>query len=292
MSFSYDFAIIGGDARLAYMAFFLHMQNASVITYKLSEPGLCPGCPQASSLKEAITSSRCIIGPIPMSRDGITINAVNLQEDLTLSNLQSLLTDGHRLFAGCIPAGLREYAGQHPFFLFDYMQDEGLAIFNTIATAEGVIAEAILHQPVNLHQSRCLILGFGRCAKTLACKLRGMSADIAISARSPRALSEAEACGYSILPLRALPEVISQYKYIFNTVPARILESETLALIRPDTLLLDIAPGGFDPAEAERLGLHSRLSLGLPGKYAPKASAEALLKQTLAVLKQQFPLSG
>lgn len=292
MSFSYDFAIIGGDARLAYMAGFLHIQRTTVITYNLSEPSLCPDCPQAASLREAISSSHCIIGPIPMSRDGVTIHAVNPPEDLTLSHLQNLLTDGHRLFAGCIPAGLKEYAEQNSFFQFDYMQDETLAIFNTIATAEGAIAEAILHQPTNLHRSRCLILGFGRCAKTLACKLRGLSSDVTISARSPRALSEAEAYGYSVLPLRTLPEAIHQYQYIFNTVPARILEAETLALIRPDALLLDIAPGGFDPAEAERLGLHSRLGLGLPGKYAPKASAEALLEQTLAVLKQQFPISG
>ena len=45
---------------------------------------------------------------------------------------------------------------------------------NTIATAEGAIAQAILRSPENLRGSICLVIGYGKCGRTLAGYLRNM----------------------------------------------------------------------------------------------------------------------
>ena len=60
------------------------------------------------------------------------------------------------------------------------MKMDDVAIYNAIATAEGAIMEAIKMQPINLHKSRCLVLGYGRCAKVLAAKLKGMDAQVTV----------------------------------------------------------------------------------------------------------------
>ncbi len=48
------------------------------------------------------------------------------------------------------------------------MKMNDVAILNAVATAEGAIAEAIKRSIINIHQSNCLVLGYGRCAQILA----------------------------------------------------------------------------------------------------------------------------
>jgi dipicolinate synthase subunit A len=54
------------------------------------------------------------------------------------------------------------------------MKDEKIVILNAIATAEGTIMEAIRSSDQNLHGSNCIELGYGRCAKVLAQKLKAL----------------------------------------------------------------------------------------------------------------------
>ena len=70
------------------------------------------------------------------------------------------------------------------------------------------------------------------------------------------------------------------YDIIFNTVPALVLTEELLRNVRPETVIIDIAsrPGGVDFNYCQKKGLHARLCLGLPGKYAPKSAAGILME--------------
>lgn len=276
MDKTFDFAIIGGDDRMAYMAAFLIERGYQVVTYGLDSSVICPRCKSADSLAYAVSESKAVIGPIPLSRDQRIINSVQKKEDLTIDNLKTHLSEHHIFYAGLISEALKNYGRSRNIPMFDFMDDEALTVYNTIATAEGAIAEAIRYQPSNLHNSRCLVLGFGRCAKTLAAKLQGLAANVAICARSPKALAEADAYGYDTFGFSQLTKNIGRFEYIFNTVPSQVLDETALYCIRKDALLLDIAPGGFDLSKAQELGVNARLSLSLPGKYAPKSSAEAL----------------
>ena len=81
----------------------------------------------------------------------------------------------------------------------DIMDSEELVIYNTIATAEGTIELAIANTDKNLHESKILILGFGRVAKTLALKLKGLSQHIACAARKTEDFALIETLGFNIL---------------------------------------------------------------------------------------------
>ena len=58
---------------------------------------------------------------------------------------------------------------------------------------------------------------------------------------------------------------------IFNTAPYWLFDASVLEKFTPETLFIDLAsaPGGIDPAAAERFGIRVISAQGLPGKYAP-----------------------
>ncbi|WFR54895.1 dipicolinate synthase subunit DpsA [Anaerocolumna sp. AGMB13025] len=285
---SYDFAIIGGDMRQIYMANELVARNYSVIVYGLLDPILDSSCTAADSLADAIDSSHIILTPIPVSKDGKTIISQKAQPDLTIYHLLRLLSPGQKLYGGCLTKEIKKQCDSNHIFYHDFMEQEEVILFNTIATAEGTLAEAILSSTTNLHGSSCLILGYGRCARTLADKLRGLCGHIDIAARSPLALAAANAASLGTVLLSSLEEKIDQYDYIFNTIPSLVLTREILVKTNPDVIIIDIssAPGGVDFAASKELERAAKLCLGLPGKYAPKSSAYFLIDYLLTNLER------
>ena len=67
-----------------------------------------------------------------------------------------------------------------------------------------------------------------------------------------------------------------------NTVPARVLDGERLADLKPGCLVIDLAsrPGGVDLEAAARLGVRVIWALSLPGRVAP-VTAGKILRDTI-----------
>ena len=278
----YDFGIFGGDMRQIYIAKILKDKGYSVTTYSLCtyKPA---GCAEAGSFQSLIDNSSCLIGPIALSDGNGKISSKKAAVDLTVSALEEHLK-GQKIFAGCISAGFEERCRELGSSCYDFMKNRELAMYYAIATAEGTILEAIYHSPGNLHGSNVLVLGYGTCAKVLANKLKGMDTNIMVCARSEAQRMEAGAFGYAAIGFDRLNEHIGSMEYIFNTIPAVVLDRDKLALIESDALVIDIAsmPGGIDREAASELGINLHHCLGLPGKYAPRASAQFLVDTVLA----------
>jgi len=282
--FKFDFAFIGGDMRQVYMVNDLLQRKYTVIAHGLEDPLLDIQCKSSPSIQEAMSSSQIIITPIPVSKDGKNIVSLQPHVDLTIDHLCRLLNPNHKLFGGVLPLDLKNRCDSLGIYYQDLMKQEEITLYNTIATAEGTIAEAILGSTTNLHSSSCLILGFGRCARTLAEKLKGLCGSVTIAARSPIALSAAYAASYRTVNLSCLEEEIYEFDFIFNTIPALVLSKELLVKTNPNVLIIDIAsaPGGVDFTYAKEIKRNAKLCLGLPGKYAPKSSALALNQHILS----------
>ena len=160
------------------------------------------------------------------------------------------------------------------------MASSEFAYWNAKATAESTLAAAILLSPRTLFESRCLILGYGKCAKALARLLSMQTPYLSVAARNPVQLAEASLTGAQTISSEQLSDCeLSSFDFIFNTIPAPILTSALLEQISPSALLLDLAsaPGGFNLEEAKAMGRNAHLLLGLPGKYAPLSSAEKMI---------------
>lgn len=274
----YDIAILGGDIRQTYMAEIFRKAGLSVITYSLTHPMIQDICVQGRTLKETISSSNILISAIPFSKDGTTIPSLTSASDMNVDCFLNTISRGQILFAGMISPKVKQYLQKTQIEYFDFMEDDSIAIANGIATAEGAIMEAIIKSPGNLHKSHCLVLGFGRCAKTLAIKLKGLEANVCISARKASDLALSKALGFDAVPLNNLKDTLSSFDYIFNSIPALVLDACLLNKVSKDVVIIDIAsaPGGLDYQKAKELSLNASLCLGIPGKVSPKASAQIL----------------
>lgn len=302
-------AIIGGDLRQIYLARYFQELGFPIMVYgndasyyNLSQKELDEfhlSTTIASSLEQLITENTLLLCPIPLTKDHKTIftqpflqekNVLRKQE-LTLEHFLSLLTKDHMLFGGGIPSYITEHCNTSSIPIYDLMKQDTVAIENAIATAEGTILEAIARSPIILHKSKCLVLGYGRCAKVLADKLKALHAHVTICARKKEALALSNAFGFETLSLSSLEFQIESYDFIFNTIPSMILSKSLLEQVNPAVTIIDIAsaPGGTDFDVANTLGRNASLCLGLPGKYAPKTSASILLNAICSILQSTSP---
>jgi len=278
---------IGGDDRQFFMVKALVMEGASVCVYGLKMLEPIPEVTIAPDLITAMNFSDIIVGPIPFSKGENYVTSYIKPEDLTVQAFINSIKITHKIFGGAIPLSICSYCEELHIMCIDFMKCEDVAIRNAISTAEGTIVEAITRSKIVLHKSPCLILGFGRCATVLAGKLKGLDANVTICARRSEALSLAQAIGYDTLPISDLEEHISKFDFIFNTIPALILDGNVLKSVNQQATIIDISskPGGIDFEQATNLDINASLCLGLPGKYAPKTSADILVDALMAHLK-------
>ncbi len=114
---------------------------------------------------------------------------------------------------------------------------------------------AMENTAITIHNSRCLVLGLGRCGTTLTRVLLALGAKVTVASRSGADLARAIALGAEPLALANL-KTSTNYDLIFNTIPAMVLPRSYLRLLDSNLVIIDIAasPGGTDFAAAEELG--------------------------------------
>ncbi len=275
----HKFLLLGGDSRQLYLSRILTENGSEAILH-------CDNEDSPFSMEESIKNSNIILCPIPFSRDKVNLFSRNEMNDLGIQKILSLLTADHTIFGGNIPAFVKEYAKEHDIRCFDYMDMEEITIKNTVATAEGAIAEAIRLSPGCLHKSRCLVTGFGRCARTLALKLKGLDAQVTVAGRKESQLALAASMGLYTIPLADISDDIETYPFIFNTIPASIFKKALIQSMNPDVTIIDIAsaPGGVDFDFCRQQNIRAKLCPGLPGIYAPETSAKILYEAIVKCL--------
>lgn len=282
--------IIGGDLRIVNLVNILAKDKNTIYLYGLEKSEELKDKNEiifCNSLEEIIKNSDILIGPIPFSKDNIKINSPFSDKEITIKSLVQSLKD--KIFiAGSISQDIIELFINNNIKVIDVMQDEELVILNTIATAEGAIKEAISNTDIILHKSNVLILGFGRVAKTIADKFSGLSAKVTCSARKEKDLAWIETYGYDAININCLGNKLNKFDIIINTVPHMILGENELQYVKKDCLLMDVSskPGGMDEEYINKNGLHMIWALALPGKVAPKTSAN-FIKNTIVKLLEK-----
>ncbi len=268
---SKNFAIIGGDLRIIKLVKMLVEDGNIVYTYGLEKTDELKNNPNiyfCESLNKAIQKDlQVVIGPIPFSSDGISINAPFSERKIEVKELiQNLNTK--TLIAGSILPDIYGMAKGKSIEIIDIMKREELAVLNTISTAEGTIEIAIANTNKIIQGSNVLILGFGRIGKVLAKKMEALSAKVTCSARKDEDLAWIKAYGYRATNINFLEEYLSEFDIIINTVPHLILNKERIQYLKEECLLIDLAsnPGGIDKKSVEDRNLKLIWALGIPRK--------------------------
>ena len=273
-------SIIGGDLRIIKLSEMLVNEGAQVYTYGLENSDNFEK-KKCSSLEETINFSEIIVGPIPFSSNGETINSPFGKEKIYLKDLLVQLKD-KTLIAGSVRSEVYDLAKEHNIKIIDIMKREELSVLNAISTAEGAIKIAIEETPKNLHGSNILVMGFGRVGKVLSHMLNGLGAKVSCEARKTSDLAWIKAYGYDPVALQELSENLYKYDIIINTIPYMVLDRDALKNVKSDALVIDLAsnPGGVDRNAIKEMKIKFVWALSLPGKISPVTSAE-FIKETL-----------
>lgn len=174
----------------------------------------------------------------------------------------------------------KQLAKEKGIRLIDYMEQEGVASRNAVATAEGAIVEAVMAGCKTLQNAKVLVLGYGTCGCVLADKLAAWKACVTVADRKEGKRQRILTSGYQAFSLDALENEMGKFDFIFNTIPALVLQEQQLQYVKKEVVIVDIAsrPGGVDFDYCRKKGINAKLCLGLPGKYAPKSSAGILME--------------
>jgi len=156
------------------------------------------------------------------------------------------------------------------------MDQDEIAIYNSIPTAEGVIYYLIKNTTHTIHSANIHVIGGGRCGETLAKSLRALGANVTISSRNPKLVARLFESGIRVAATDA--DVLGEADVVINTVPALVLDAQALSLMKSDVYVVDIAtaPGGVDFQVAKELGIKAELLPALPSIVAPKTAARYL----------------
>lgn len=290
---STNFAVIGGDLRIIKLAKMLAEDGNTIYTFGLEEAEELKNKKNiifCEKLTKAISENvEVVIGPIPFSSDGTTINSPFSKKEISIRELIHHL-NAKILIAGSITPDIYDMANDEYIEIIDIMKREELAVLNTISIAEGAIEIAIANTSKILHGSNILILGFGRTGKVLARKMSGLSAKVTCAARKDEDLAWIKAYGHRATNINFLGRNLSEFDIIINTVPRLILTEERMKYVKNDCLLIDLAsnPGGIDKKSAKDKKLKLIWALALPGKVAPITTAEFLKETVYNVLKEIY----
>lgn len=270
-----SFAVVGGDKRQVYCGRSISEDGFNVFLCGLEKSGAAN-----VKIEEGIKKSDAVILPVPCSRDGVFLNTPLSDKMIRLDELYSMLKE-KPLFCG-----MSEKLPFRGDMIFDYAKREEFAVENAVPTSEGAIEIAMRESDGTINGSKCLVAGFGRIGRVLSSQLKGLGADVTVSARSLKDISFIRAAGMKAI---SSYNIEGSYELIFNTVPHLIFDAQTLARVGSGAVAIDLAsmPGGIDFEAAERLSIKAIHALSLPGKAAPKASGIIIKNAVYNIIREE-----
>ena len=295
MSKKYTFSVVGGDHRQAVIIKKLLEYGHCVKVFSLASPlSDVEGAEICSSPEEALLDSDALLLPLPVSRDGTTLNLSAQDCKIGISELIKISARNKStvVLGGLITSEIKKLADALGVELIDYYDCEELQQKNALPSAEGAIMVAMENTDRVIAGMRILICGYGRIGRLLACKLKRLGASVSVAARRDEILCEIAMAGFEPIDLREGNAIISASQgsdVIFNTIPSQIFTTQIIDRIYSDPLYIEIAssPGGIDLQSARCRKMRIIFAPSLPGKYAPASAGEYIFETVNDILRKR-----
>jgi len=272
-------AVLGGDDRELILISELVKMGATLAVAGFPRDKIVQGAFAVNSVETACKEAEVIILPLPGTDTEGRIRAVYAEESLFLTEKAvASFAENALVIIGSARQYLKDWAEKYKFTLLETVELDQIAIPNSIPTAEGAIQIAMENSRITIHGSKSCIIGFGRVALTLARTLKALGAYVYVVARNRGQLARAAEMGCIKAGYHELPGILNEMDFVFNTVPAMILNKELLKHANQELIIIDLAsqPGGTDFEAANRYGIKAILAPGLPGKVAPISAGQIL----------------
>ncbi len=238
-----------------------------------------------TDINTAIDKSSIVIFPV-IGVKGNTIPTYFSNTELKLTEYILNKLEGKIVFSG---KAISLKTLNPNIIVYDYLEREEFAVANALPTAEGAIQIAMENYEGIISGSNCLVIGYGRIGKILSKSLKGLNANVTVSARKSEHYEYIKADGN--VPIKTNEIIgLKGYDIVFNTVPKLVIYNSILENTDPDTIIIDLAslPGGVDFAKAEQLNITTIQALSLPGKCSPKTAGEIISNTILNILKEEY----
>lgn len=197
--------------------------------------------------------------------------------DVAVREVLPFLVTGQSVYGGAVSKAFICECENRAIDVKDYLKWDNVTFKNAILTAKGIIKEAEGIKNIN-QNTKCLVVGYGFCGKAIASQLKALTNNISVLVRRKELKSDIEATGYGFLNMKDEYIDLGEFDFIFNTVPALVLDGHMLQSASSSNVILDIAssPGGTDFSYCKEKNILARLSLGIPGKVYPKEAGEII----------------
>ena len=179
------FALCGGDARQAELARLLLEDGHELRSWALERAELPGGAKVCASAAEALEGADCLLLPMPVSAKSGLLNAPLSEGTHCLGEVFAAAEPGMPVCGGAIAPEARAVAEGRGLRLHDYGKREELLAANAVATAEGSVGVLLSETAWALCGRKALVTGWGRVARALAPRLRGLGMEVTVAARKP-----------------------------------------------------------------------------------------------------------
>ena len=265
-------AIIGGDKRYVYLYELLCQIGYDVLTF-----GLLDGQDSNITLEDTITSADFIILPIPFKAP---------------ADLYEYISSRQTIISGYIPPDIRNFFKERGISNYDFSNNPYFLMQNSITTAEGAIMYALGNPYCTISTSNSLVMGYGKCGKEIAKRLILLGSNVSVFEKDPVAVRCSELSGCKSID-NLCGHSLTDYDYIFNTIPERLTPCDTLQTISSHACVIDIThSGGFDIDYANKAGINIMKTGSIPPVTAPYSIALCIVDIICSIINKRGDINA
>ncbi len=224
-----------------------------------------------SSLIEKVDDISCknLILPIPVTRDGVKISGTEIK----IKDLTSHIQENSTIFCGKKELLNSEITKFKNIKILDYSDNELFLLKNAELTSYGILKILFEQSKKAPNKLKILISGFGRIGKILSQMLLNLNIQVHVLGHNLKDKFWIKKIGAK--ELKSLENL--RFDFIINTAPSMIFSEDIIKNIKFETSFIEVASkNGIDKNACKKFEIKYQLSLGIPGKYFPKESAEVI----------------
>ena len=278
-----NIVIVGGDKRQKYLKEYLVESGFDVSSY-----GLFDWDDDTDKLKGMIGEDSVVILPLPATRNDKTIFMPFSKKEISIDRLFSFLGSKNLVFGGIIKGELLSRLREGDIPYYDYY-DQTFIEKNAVLTSFGALKILLEHIDFALPMGKYAVTGYGKVAKETVSLLKSLSCDVTVFARNPSQREDAIIKGCKAETLTSLSRLTGEFDIVINTVPAHIIHEETIANMKKECKIIELAsaPFGLDFDLARKHSVDVVKAIGLPGKYTPKSAGEIIGKKICNTMQKE-----
>ncbi|MDG5470339.1 dipicolinate synthase subunit DpsA [Jeotgalibacillus sp. ET6] len=268
-----NIAIVGGDARQKEIAHHCQLCGANLYVVGFDQLALTePGFTKMDSHELPYEELDAIVFPVSGVGEEGAVRSSFSSKPVTLDiECFKRLKTSCLLFSG-IPTVWLEQLEKPVVYLMD---EDQIAILNSIPTAEGVLWLLLQHTDHTIHGSTILVTGFGRIGMTIASRLKSLGASVLGGTTSSSEKARMSEMSIEPVDLDMIHSRMGTLDAWINTIPSDTVFSEdVLNQVSHHCLVIELASGpkAISSKTAESLGLRYIDAPSLPGIIAPKTA--------------------